>query len=85
MNNKQVKTIFTEGNSMVKTITALDALWHVVSRLCSSIEHLHTFVMENASDRTQKRVILKQINLICKGTKYLANEMEYVKPQSSLT
>ena len=43
------------------------------------------FVMKNVSDRTQKRIILKQINLICRGSKYFAEKVEYVKSRYSLT
>ena len=78
------KAIVTKGDAIVNTIDALGDISHVASRLCSSIEHLHTFVTDKVSNPTQKQTILKQINLISRGTKYLTKKVEYVTSQSSL-
>ena len=78
------KVIVTEGDAKVNTIDALGDISHVASRLCSSIEHLRMFVSDKVSNPTQKKTILKQINLISRGTKYLADRAEYITSQSSL-
>ena len=82
--NKRKSPIVTEGDAMVNTINALGDISHVATRLCSSIEHLHTFVSKNVSNPTQKRIILKQIKLINRGTIFVAEKMYYVTAQSSL-
>ena len=75
----------TEGDKKVNIITALGDLSEVSTKISSTINHLREFVEETLDNTTKRRIILKQVGLITKATKYMTEKVHYVTTQAQVT
>ena len=75
----------SEGNEKVNIITALGDLSEVSTKISSTINHLREFVEETLDNTTERRIILKQVGLITKATKYMTEKVHYVTTQAQVT
>ena len=74
----------TEGDNKINIITALGDLSEVSGKICSTINHLRDFVLETMEISTERRIILKQVQLITKASEFMNEKVLYVTSQAKI-